>query len=86
MAVFFGGNTSEREISVLTGVFVLNVLDRTKYEVLPVYIGEDGGYYTSADMYAVDAFKGGRVEFILFFALFGLIIGELNKQLGQAGF
>ena len=63
VAVFFGGKSSEREISVLTGVFVLNVLDRTKYDILPVYIGEDGGYYTSEKMYSIEAFKGGRYAF-----------------------
>ena len=59
VAVFFGGKSSEREISILTGVFVLNVLDRTKYDVLPVYLGEDGGYYTGEKMTSLEAFKGG---------------------------
>ena len=47
VAVFFGGKSCEREISVLTGVFVLNLIDREKYSVLPVYVHTDGKFYTS---------------------------------------
>ena len=55
--VLFGGNSCENEISVLTGVFVLNVLDRTKYDVLPIYIHTDGGMYTSEHMRDLTVFR-----------------------------
>ena len=32
VAVVFGGRSSENEISILTGVFVMNVLDKQKYQ------------------------------------------------------
>ena len=38
VAVFFGGKSCEREISILTGVFALNLIDREKY--IPVPFGE----------------------------------------------
>ncbi len=57
VAVLFGGNSCENEISILTGVFVLNVLDRTKYDVLPVYIHTDGGMYVSEKMTDLTVFK-----------------------------
>ena len=63
VAVFFGGISPEREISVLTGVFVLNVLDRQKYEILPVYVGADGRFYTSDSMFNLEAFKKGKAAF-----------------------
>ena len=47
VAVVFGGDSCEREISILTGVFVCNVLDKTKYAVLPLYLGEKGEFYTA---------------------------------------
>lgn len=56
VAVIFGGKSCENEISVLTGVFVLNLL-RERYDVLPVYVHTDGGFYTSPKMYDVDIFK-----------------------------
>ena len=57
VAVVFGGRSCENEISVLTGVFVMNVLDRTAYEILPVYIGMDGGLYTSKKMFFLETFR-----------------------------
>lgn len=60
VAVLFGGNSCENEISILTGVFVLNVLDRTKYDVIPVYIHTDGGFYTAEEMWDINTFREKR--------------------------
>ena len=60
VAVFFGGKSCENEISILTGVFVMNLLDKEKYSVLPVYIHTDGGTYTSPKMFHLDTFKEKR--------------------------
>lgn len=57
VAVFFGGNSCENEISVLTGIFVLNLLDREKYIPFPVYIHTDSGLYTSSKMTDIETFK-----------------------------
>ena len=57
VAVLFGGNSCENEISVLTGVFVLNVLDDRKYEIIPVYVHTDGGMYTSKTMRDLSVFR-----------------------------
>ena len=62
VAVVFGGRSCENEISVLTGIFALNVLDRESYQLLPVYIHTDGGFYTSPKMISVDVFRDGGCE------------------------
>ena len=59
VAVLFGGKSCENEISVLTGVFVLNLLDREKYTPLPVYLHTDGNTYYSEQMTNLDIFKKG---------------------------
>lgn len=41
VAVLFGGKSCENEISVLTGIFVLNLIDREKFIPIPVYIHTD---------------------------------------------
>ena len=63
VAVFFGGKSSENEISVLTGVFVMNVLDKEKFSVLPVYIHTDGEMYTSPEMTELSTFQKGKFNF-----------------------
>lgn len=60
VAVFFGGKSCENEISVLTGVFVLNLLDREKYIPIPIYIHTDGGLYTSPKMNDLNVFRERR--------------------------
>ncbi len=57
VAVFFGGNSCEREISILTGVFVMNVLNGGKFSPLPIYVHSDGKTYTSPKMLELDFFK-----------------------------
>ncbi|MCK5284459.1 MAG: D-alanine--D-alanine ligase [Alphaproteobacteria bacterium] len=42
IAVFFGGRSPEHDVSVISGLQVLQALDQTKYEAFPVYITTDG--------------------------------------------
>ena len=62
VAVFFGGKSCENEISVLTGVFVLNLLDREKYAPVPVYVHTDGGIYTSPKMTDLQVFREKKYQ------------------------
>lgn len=62
VAVFFGGKSCENEISVLTGIFVLNLLDRAKYTPVPIYVHTDGGMYTSSAMYDLESFRRKKME------------------------
>lgn len=57
VAVLFGGKSCENEISILTGVFAYNLIDKTKFSPLPVYIHTDGKWYTSEKMNDPDTFK-----------------------------
>ncbi len=62
VAVFFGGRSCENEISILTGVFVMNLLDRDKFSVLPIYLHTDGGIYTSPKMCDLNFFKQRKFD------------------------
>ena len=57
VAVFFGGKSCEREVSILTGVFTLNLIDKQKYTPVPVYAHADGKFYSTSDMFVLNAFK-----------------------------
>ena len=41
IAVFFGGNSVEHEVSIITALQAIENIDREKYEVLPIYITKD---------------------------------------------
>ncbi|MEV7287555.1 D-alanine--D-alanine ligase family protein [Streptomyces sp. NPDC093252] len=49
VAVVFGGRSSEHGISVVTAGAVLRAIDRTRYEVLPIGITQDGRWALTAD-------------------------------------
>ncbi|AVH56284.1 MULTISPECIES: D-alanine--D-alanine ligase family protein [Streptomyces] len=49
VAVVFGGRSSEHGISVVTAGAVLSAIDRTKYDVLPIGITQDGRWALTAD-------------------------------------
>jgi D-alanine-D-alanine ligase len=49
VAVVFGGRSSEHGISVVTAGAVLKSIDRTKYDVLPIGITQDGRWALTAD-------------------------------------
>lgn len=46
IAVFFGGNSVEHEVSIITALQAIENIDREKYEVLPIYITKDSRMYT----------------------------------------
>ena len=46
IAVFFGGNSVEHEVSIITALQAIENIDRKKYEVLPIYITKDSRMYT----------------------------------------
>jgi D-alanine-D-alanine ligase len=45
IAVLFGGRSVEHEISVITALQLINVLDVTQYEPIPVYLAQSGRWY-----------------------------------------
>lgn len=47
VAVMFGGVSPEHEVSVITGIQVLENLEQTKFTGIPVYVAKDGHWYTS---------------------------------------
>src|SRR5437588_5035325 len=47
VGVLFGGRSGEHEVSLLSAASVLNAIDKTKYEVVPVGITKDGRWLTA---------------------------------------
>ena len=46
IAVMFGGMSAEHDVSILTGLQIIDSFDTTKYDVFPLYIAQDGSWYT----------------------------------------
>lgn len=56
VAVFFGGESCEHDVSIISANQVLHALDTEKYEVFPVYITKDKNMYTGEELCALKNF------------------------------
>ncbi len=49
VGILFGGRSGEHEVSLLSAASVLQAIDRSKYEVVPIGITKDGRWVTGSD-------------------------------------
>lgn len=57
IAVFFGGKSSEHDVSVVTALQMMENLDREKYNIIPIYITRDGDWYTGKKLMDINTYK-----------------------------
>ena len=57
VGVFFGGDSVEHEISIITMNQAISSLNPDKYEVVPIYIAKNGVMYTGDDLLDLYSFK-----------------------------
>lgn len=57
VGVLFGGATTEHDISIITGLQVLNNLDHNKYDVVPLYLTRGNEILSSKKMFSIEFFK-----------------------------
>ena len=62
VAVFFGGSSVEHDISVITGVLTANSLNKEKYNVIPIYVHNNGLWYTGENLLDLDEYKNLKVD------------------------
>ena len=59
VGVVFGGKSVEHEVSVITGMQVIENMDKSKYEVVPIYITKEGKWLTGPSLKDYSTFKKG---------------------------
>ena len=57
VGVIFGGESVEHEVSVITAVQAMGFMDKSKYEVVPIYIGKDRNWYTGDALLDMNNYK-----------------------------
>ncbi|MDY3118803.1 MAG: D-alanine--D-alanine ligase family protein [Peptoniphilus sp.] len=85
IAVFFGGRSVEHEVSVITGMQVIENLDKSKYEVVPVYVTKDGKLLGGKNLGNFKTYKEGNFADtyeVYFKAGCG---GKLHRQVEEKG-
>ncbi|NBK97549.1 MAG: D-alanine--D-alanine ligase [Erysipelotrichia bacterium] len=56
IAVIFGGDSCEHEISILSAMQIMNVLKK-KYHVIPIYVAKDSQMYTHSSLMDIHTFQ-----------------------------
>lgn len=57
VAVFFGGDSVEHEVSIISAVQAMTHINKEKYNIIPIYLAKDGQMYTSSAMFDIDSFR-----------------------------
>lgn len=56
-AVFFGGESVEHEVSIISAHQAMAAMDPEKYNVIPIYVAKDRRMYTGASLLDMSAFR-----------------------------
>ena len=57
LGVIFGSRSCEREVSIISAVQLMRHADTEKYDVIPVYIDEHGGWYTGEKLKDIHSYQ-----------------------------
>lgn len=57
IGVFFGGRSTEHEISVISASQAMSAIDREKYDVTPIYISKQGKWYTGDALFDIKNYR-----------------------------
>lgn len=57
VAVIFGSRSVEHEVSIVTAMQLFEEIDRTKYEVIPVYIDKGGKWWVGKNLEKIESFR-----------------------------
>jgi len=57
LAIFFGGISTEHEVSIITGLQLIKNVNLSKYKVIPIYIDKAGSWWTGDKLTNIDYFK-----------------------------
>lgn len=62
VAVIFGGRSVEHEVSVITGMQIIENMDKTKYEPIPIYIDKKGKWLTGNSLNDFKNYKENKFD------------------------
>lgn len=57
LGVIFGSRSCEREVCIISAVQLMNNVNTEKYDIIPVYINEQGVWFTGEALRKIDTYK-----------------------------
>ena len=62
IGVIFGSRSCEREVSIISAVQLMRYINSEKYETVPVYIDENGDWFTGEPLKEIQSFQPFRAD------------------------
>ena len=62
IGVIFGSRSCEREVAIISAIQLMRHVDRDQYDVIPVYIDENGNWYTGEILKDISSYKPFRSD------------------------
>ena len=62
LAVIFGSRAAEHDVSIISGLQVLENADKNKYNAFPVYISRKGEWFTGEPLRKVETYRDFNPE------------------------
>lgn len=57
LGVVFGGQSVEHDVSIITGLQIIENCDKKKYNIVPFYIDKDGGWFSGSKLTDVNIYN-----------------------------
>ena len=61
LAIFYGGKSSEHDISIITAIQVMRSLDKNKYKIFPIYITKNNSWIIPNDHLSIYNYANNKV-------------------------
>ncbi len=88
IAVFFGGQSVEHEVSVITGMLTANTVDSEKFNVIPIYVDDLGVWHSDKVLFDADKFnleKAKKLPQVTLILGSNALMGIKGKRLKRLG-
>ena len=86
IGLFFGGNSVEHEVSVISALQAFRQFDREKYDVLPIYISRNSEFYTGEAAGHIEEYRDPKALMAKCTQVFPVRLGDRAALLERGAF
>lgn len=77
IGVFFGGQSVEHEVSIISALQAVNNFDREKYDIIPIYLSKENDFFVGEQIGDIEAYK--NIPSLLKKSQKVILVNENNK-------
>jgi D-alanine-D-alanine ligase len=82
IGVFFGGKSPEHDVSIITGQLIISELKKMDYDVMPIYINKNGGWFIGEELGELKFFNdAAKMDELKKFSGYFLDVSESREKM-----